>query len=184
VFDPELEKNAGALGYAIRWQQAAPAYLIWANARQEQGWTYAAGEYVMEASLELANGRSILLHGRIDRVDENAQGERAVLDYKTTDVEVLRRRMKDKEDHQLAFYGLLSSATVPVQTAHYVALEIKNGKTGDLPATHYEEWQGALRERIIVTLSAISEGAALPASGINTSCRFCDMRGLCRKGVW
>lgn len=192
VFDPELEKNAGALGFAIRWQQAAPAYLTWANSRQVQGWTYAAGEYALEANLDLPDGGSLTLHGRIDRVDEHIDGERAVLDYKTTDLDVLRKRMKDREDQQLAFYGILSAASeavkpvqhAPIQYGHYVALEIKNGKTGDLPAPNYTEWQSALRLQVIATLSAIGQGAGLPANGINTVCRFCDMRGLCRKGVW
>jgi ATP-dependent helicase/nuclease subunit B len=182
VFAPELEKNAGALGFYIRWKKALPAYLDWANTRQEEGWSFAFGEYAREVSLALPDGGDITLHGRIDRVDENAAGERAVLDYKTKDVDALKGRLKEGEDQQLAFYGLLSDA--PVEHAHYVALELKNKKTGDVEAADYAMWQDALRHRIGSTMVAIKQGAPLAANGIEVSCQYCDVRGLCRKGAW
>ena len=181
IFAPELAKNAAALGYYVRWKKTAPAYLDWANARQAQGWTFAFGELALEKQLVWGD-KVVTLHGRIDRVDENSDGERAVLDYKTTEVSILKRRLADSEDQQLAFYGLLSDA--PVSQAHYVALEATRDKTGDVAAARYAEWQAALRAQITENFDAIAHGAPLPASGIAGSCTYCDMRGLCRKGAW
>jgi ATP-dependent helicase/nuclease subunit B len=72
----------------------------------------------------------------------------------------------------------------PVTHAHYVALEAVKDKTGDAPAPNYDEWQRALQEQLVTTMYAIAHGAALPASGIERVCQFCEVRGLCRKGAW
>ena len=181
IFAPELAKNAAPLGYFVRWKKTAPAYLDWANAREAQGWTFAFGELALERPL-IWGDKAITLHGRIDRIDENADGERAVLDYKTTEMPTLKRRLAEGEDQQLAFYGLLSDQ--PVSHAHYVALEATREKTGDVSAERYDEWQAALRAQITGNLDAIEQGAPLRASGIAGSCAYCDMRGLCRKGAW
>ena len=124
----------------------------------------------------------MLLHGRIDRIDENDAGEWAVLDYKTASQTTLKGRLGKCEDHQLAFYGLI--ADKPVAAGHYVALELTKDKTGDVAAPNYDQWQHQLSAQIVANLRAISTGAALPASGIEAICQYCDVRGLCRKGAW
>lgn len=181
VFAAALAQSAAALAYYARWQKVIPAYLDWANEREAQGWRFAFGERKFEKTLHWDGGQ-IALHGYIDRVDEHESGERAVLDYKTRNLQSLRDKVKEGEDHQLAFYGLLSD--LPVTAAHYVALEISKDKTGDAPAQHYGEWQARLEARIIGTISAIAQGAPLSASGIERICVYCEVRGLCRKGAW
>lgn len=181
VFNDALEKNSAALGYYARWQKAIPAYLAWANEREAQGWRFVSGEQWFEKKMPLSHGE-ITLHGCIDRIDENDAGERAVLDYKTRGTQALRDKLKEREDHQLAFYGLLSDA--PVSSALYVALEITNGKTGDAEAANYVDWQHALAAQIDASMRAVAQGAALRASGIESICQFCEVRGLCRKGNW
>ncbi|OGB22691.1 MAG: helicase I [Burkholderiales bacterium RIFCSPLOWO2_02_FULL_57_36] len=181
VFNDALARNSAALGYYARWQKAIPAYLAWANEREARGWRFVIGEQWFEKTLQLSHGE-ITLRGCIDRIDENDAGERAVLDYKTRATQALRDKLKEKEDHQLAFYGLLSDA--PVTSASYVALEVTNGKTGEVEAANYVEWQQALATQIDVGMRAVALGAALPASGIELICQFCDVRGLCRKGNW
>lgn len=181
IFNEELERNAAALGYFMRWQKAMPAYLEWANERERQGWYFVMGEGKFDKILHWESGR-ISLHGRIDRIDENADGERAVLDYKTSGLQTLRDRLKSGEDHQLAFYGLLSD--LPVSQASYVTLEPLKGKIGAVDAHNYEEWQIALEKNLLGAVQAISQGAPLPANGIERVCQFCGVRGLCRKGAW
>ena len=181
VFGPELEKNAAALGFYVRWQKAAPAYLAWANARQDGGWQFAFGELSRERQLAW-DGGTITLHGRIDRIDRHDDGELALLDYKTNELALLKKRLSDGEDQQLAFYGLLHDA--PLAHGHYVALEATRDRTGDAAAPRYVEWQNALETQLLANLQAIDGGAPLPASGIEINCRYCDVRGLCRKGAW
>jgi ATP-dependent helicase/nuclease subunit B len=181
IFQDEVARSAAALGYYARWQKIIPAYLAWANERESQGWRFVAGEQAFEKTIRWPGGE-ITLHGRIDRIDENADGERAVLDYKTRNLQALRDKLREREDHQLAFYGVLSDT--PVAQAHYVALEAIKDKTGDARAPDYEEWQRALQAQLVATMHAIAQGVALPASGIERVCQFCEVRGLCRKGAW
>jgi ATP-dependent helicase/nuclease subunit B len=181
VFDSEVANNAAALGYYVRWQKVLPAYLAWADAREAKGWRFVFGERKFEKLLRWEDGE-IILHGRIDRIDETDAGERAVLDYKTKNVSALRERLKQREDHQLAFYGVLSD--LPVDHAHYVALETMKDRIDDAEASHYAEWQSRLAQQLSADLRAVTHGAALPATGIESVCAYCAVRGLCRKGAW
>lgn len=181
IFGKSLEQSAAALGYYARWLKAMPAYLAWANERESQGWNFVIGEQRYDKLLSWPGGQ-ITLHGVIDRIDENEDGERAVLDYKARPVQALRDKLKGMEDHQLAFYGLLSDA--PATSAHFVALEATKDKTGDAEAKNYVEWQQQLESRIVHNISAIGQGAELRATGIETVCAYCEVRGLCRKGAW
>ncbi|PFH10790.1 ATP-dependent helicase/nuclease subunit B [Collimonas sp. PA-H2] len=181
LFDAVISKNAAALGYYARWQKVIAPYVAWANEHEAAGWRFVFGEQAYEKLLPLAD-RDLTLHGRIDRIDENDGGERAVLDYKTNNLLVLNKKLKDHEDHQLAFYGLLSDR--PVASAHYVALETTKDKVGDVSAPDYEQAQGALAAQIKINVEAIAGGVGLPANGVASVCQYCDVRGLCRKGAW
>lgn len=181
VFGEALARNSAAIAYYARWQKALPAYLAWANEREAQGWQFVMGERRFERALEWGGG-GVLLHGRIDRIDCNADGERAVLDYKTRDAASLRSKLKQGEDHQLAFYGLLSDA--PVASASYVALEPTRSKAGDAEAPRYVESQQTLMAHIVASMQAVAGGAPLPANGTEVVCQYCEVRGLCRKGAW
>lgn len=181
VFDKAIRVHPAAFGYAARWRKVMPAYLEWANEREASGWQFVLGETAMSHALTW-DGGSVELHGRLDRIDENAAGERAVLDYKTRTLPSLAARLKDAEDHQLPFYGLLSGQHLAA--AHYVALETFKEKTGDIAAPDFVHRQQALQEQIVTVLQAIGKGVSLPANGIESVCQYCEVRGLCRKGVW
>lgn len=184
AFDAILGRNAAALGYYARWQKMIPAYLGWADAHEAEGWQFVVGEQWFERTLRWEQGE-VVLQGRIDRIDETRNGERTVLDYKTSDTTSLKARLKSGEDLQLPFYGMLSE--VPVAGAQYVALEAdkgKDGRAGAAAASDYAGWQAALETHIKMNMQAIAEGAPLPANGVESVCQYCDMRGLCRKGAW
>lgn len=181
VFGAAIEQQPVALGYAARWQKVMPAYLVWANEREAQGWYFAVGEEAMQQSLSWPGG-GIELQGRIDRIDQSSDGARAVLDYKTRPLPSLVTKLKDAEDHQLPFYGLL--AAQQLQVAHYVALETFKDKTGDVAAPDFERRQQDLQQQIVTVMQAVQQGAPLPANGIEAVCQYCEVRGLCRKGVW
>ncbi|MBC3874441.1 PD-(D/E)XK nuclease family protein [Undibacterium flavidum] len=208
-----LKHSPAALGYSMRWRKVIPAYVAWANQREADGWQFAFGEVWAEAQLAWDDG-GITLRGRIDRIDErqleSGEVERAVLDYKTKNRTSLKARLKNFEDHQLAFYGLLQAKIEhadsdlgehldkhasehnspiiqilePVDTANYVALEIEREKTGDVEAEDYSRWKNELELAIRKNMQAIQHGAGLPAQGVESVCQYCEVRGLCRKGAW
>ena len=179
VFDDLLEHQPAALGYKARWIAKRDAYVEWANTHEKEGWQFAFGEQWQTRMLNWGEGK-IKLHGQIDRVDQNADGESLVLDYKSSKKDKLSGRLRKHEDHQLPFYGLLLEPA-PVRAA-YVAID--DDKPGLSEANEFHEWRDALQTQLIHTLQAIQQGTALPASGVNKSCEWCDVRGLCRKGVW
>lgn len=181
VFGLALDKSAAALGYYARWQKAMPAYLEWLAEREAQGWHFVLGEEKFEKVLRWDDGE-IILHGRVDRMDENAAGERAVLDYKSTNQTALRDKLKQGEDHQLPFYGLLSD--VPLSNALYIPLEASKDKIKEVESPDYDNWQQTLSVQIATSMRAIAHDAPLPATGPESVCQYCDVRGLCRKGAW
>ena len=179
LFSDVLQKQPAALGYAVRWKRQLPAYLQWANAHEQAGWRFAFGEQEKICALDYDSGR-MLLKGRLDRADSNADGELMVIDYKTSEKSGLKKKLARREDHQLAFYGLLLSPR-PAAAA-YVAID--TDKPEALIAEPYEQWIDALEQRLSEDLQRIAAGAPLPAVGVDSTCQYCDVRGLCRKGVW
>lgn len=180
-FADVLQKSPAALAYSVRWDKVIPAYVAWMQAHEEAGWQFDMGEIKNEKTLEWQSGQ-IILKGRIDRIDRNTNGEVAVLDYKTKNLMDLRRRLKEGEDHQLPFYGLLTD--LPISSGSYVALELSQGKAGDVAADDFERWVSELALAIKTSMSSIQNGASLPAHGVEANCQYCEMRGLCRKGAW
>ena len=183
-FEQELSKSAAALAYYARWQKSMPGYLAWAAQHEQQGWHYVQGEQSVERSL-LWDGGEVLLKGRIDRIDHHADGQCAVLDYKTSSASSLKTRLKGGEDMQLPFYGLLSAQLEhkPVMAA-YVALEAGQGKTETVTEPEFEQRQEQLQQHILRSMQALQQGVGLPANGIEAVCQYCEVRGLCRKGAW
>lgn len=179
VFDEIREKNPAALGYASRWSKIRSAYVVWANAHEASGWQFGVGEQSLERLL-CWEGGELMLVGQVDRIDLHSNGERMVLDYKSSKKDKLIARLRTREDHQLPFYGLLLDPA-PVEAA-YVAID--DEKPALATADDYALWRDALQSQIIASWQALAAGAGLPASGTEKSCAWCELRGLCRKGVW
>jgi ATP-dependent helicase/nuclease subunit B len=182
VFKPLLDKNPAALGFYVQWKKMMPEYLEWAQKHTAKDWVFELGEHDAERELKWENQEqkfSIRLHGRIDRIDKNNQ-QRMIIDYKTIDPSRLRKGLKQIEDHQLAFYGLMMEITdVP---ARYVAFD--KTKVVEIEAKPYAEWCAALKEQIQIHISDMANDVPLPANGVGKACDWCEMRGLCRKGAW
>ena len=182
VFRHLLDKNPAALGFYVQWKKMMPEYLEWAQKHAAKDWLFELGEHDAERELTWENQEqkfSIRLHGRIDRIDTNNQ-QRMIIDYKTIDPSRLRKGLKQIEDHQLAFYGLMMEITdVP---ARYVAFD--KTKVVEIEAKPCAEWCTALKEQIQMHIFDMANDVPLPANGVGKACDWCEMRGLCRKGAW
>lgn len=176
-----LQKTPVALGYKIRWDKVQADYLTWWQQHQEQGWQFADAEQALRKPFEVKPGYVIQLHGRLDRRDTNLAGQKMVLDYKTRRARLLKQRLDQREDQQLAFYALCDDDT---DYALYLSLEqekdgLQSVVLEDLPAQVM-----ALSQALQQQLGEISDGADLPAQGSAEACNYCAARGLCRKGMW
>lgn len=162
--------------WGSRWQAIQPAYLDAWLASLAQGWRYQSGETDFKVPWNVPGLGDITLHGRIDRVDAKAEA-RAVIDYKTSAASGLKKKLKDPaEAVQLPFYAWLADAAaayLPINETPITPLEL-NGETD----------VDAISRRLPQLLEAIAAGAGLPASGVESVCRYCEARGLCRKGMW
>jgi ATP-dependent helicase/nuclease subunit B len=175
VFADALAHDYLAVAWLLRWQKMLPSYLAWQIEREQTGWRYDAAEEPFEFTV-LEN---FILRGRIDRVDSNAAGEIAVLDYKTQTATVLKNKLKDAgEDVQLACYA-------SVRNAHAAAFVSLEGEVMDVAPAHAMDELAQLNFTRLQTLfTQLRSGAPLPANGVASACAYCEMRGLCRQGSW
>lgn len=180
VFDEMLEKNPAVLVYYVRWKKVIPAYIAWQIKREEEGWQYQTGEVEVTKEIKLSD-RAITLKGRIDRIDQKEKTF-AILDYKTGAADGLRKKVGGGEDHQLSFYGALMS--LEVAQGEYVSLEVKNNKIDSVAMPNYTEHQEKLILHISQVMEDIIQRTPLPAQGVEKVCQYCEVRGICRRGMW
>jgi ATP-dependent helicase/nuclease subunit B len=184
IFGRLVARNYLATGWLMRWQTLIPAYLDWQIERERLGWRFAAGEEKRERAVMLEGGQTLMLRGRLDRLDQRdtTDGpEFAVLDYKTQGRDALRRKVREPgEDVQLAAYALLQGG---VTEAAYLGLD-KDDVTEVPPPMEPAQLAALEVERIAGAFSRLFAGAALPAQGDAVTCSWCEMRALCRRDYW
>lgn len=183
VFRDALGANYLDRAWLARWKKLIPAYIEWQSAREDGGWRYAQGELQRELTLATPGGRSIVLRGRLDRVDVHAgrgghDDAYALVDYKTRAPDRLKRALAAPgEDVQLAVYALLWGA--PVEEAFYLSLD-----GDDIDAVPASPEADAVAQRLVRLLDDLHAGAALPAHGDEAVCAHCEAYGLCRRPYW
>ncbi|HEU0204374.1 MAG TPA: PD-(D/E)XK nuclease family protein, partial [Burkholderiaceae bacterium] len=193
VFDAKVDKLPRFLAMRQQFVQTQSAYLDWAQSRAAEGWRFVAAEAAQSVTIEYAAAggtRTVELIGRIDRID--ARGEaKELLDYKTRRRSALTEGLKRAgEDVQLPFYGLLlapqasSAAYVAIQPPKLRSRERESGVDVVRPAQDYAELVAGVQARLRDDLQRVAAGAALTALGVESACRYCEMRGLCRRDYW
>jgi ATP-dependent helicase/nuclease subunit B len=174
VFEDLLRDDFTARAWLARWHKSLPEYLAWQLDNETEGWQYAGSEKTFNLKLE-----SVRLKGRIDRLDIRGD-DRRVFDYKTQTDSVLRDKLRQPgEDVQLACYAHSEGAV----SAAFVSID--NGKIRTVApnedVTLLAQLNVARLERV---MGCIRNGAGLVANGIDATCEYCEMRGVCRKGEW
>ncbi|MFT7774392.1 PD-(D/E)XK nuclease family protein [Roseateles sp.] len=173
---------ADFLPFAAAFERLRPLYLAWLAETEAGGQHFVAGEVDRECRPFASPLESLVIKGRIDRIDEEA-GRTWLLDYKTGDAKGLKERVTARlEDTQLATYALLSGAE-PGLRAAYLVLDDGKG-IALLPHEDVGDTALLLREGLQADLGAMHDGAPLPALGEGKVCDYCEARGLCRKDDW
>lgn len=177
--------EAAFLPFEAGLEPFAQRYVAWQHARDAQGLAWVDGEAGRTRALPAPAG--VELHGRIDRIDTDADGTQWLLDYKTGSLQSLRDRVRRPlEDTQLALYAFLEGAAdtpAPALRAAYVALDERNGiasvEHADVAATAV-----CAVPALAAELARVRDGAPLPPLGEGSVCDRCEARGLCRKDDW
>lgn len=162
------------LPFAAAWPRVREGYLQWLAEHEATGARFAQAE--VDKTMPLG---PLTLVGRIDRMDQQADGSTLVMDYKTEARTTTSERIKQGfEDTQLAFYAaLLHDDTL---AAAYVNLGEKE-PTRSFAQPGIVELRDELIGGILSDMGRIAQGAPLPALGEGKACDFCAARGLCRK---
>ena len=179
-----LRGNRPGLGLLRQyWHENGGALVEWEMQRRAQGWRTVGRECKVEDKLDLPGGAQVTLSGRIDRLDENASGMLAVVDYKTG--------TKPRRD-------LLTYGELPQLPLYAFLVEMQEGAAVDeqllcRPLHHRgDNWQLSgdasprrVAARLRHALRKAADGAPLPANGALTgACAGCAAEGLCRREHW
>jgi ATP-dependent helicase/nuclease subunit B len=187
VFAPLIARSPAMLAFERRFDGLVAGYVDWLRRHAAEGWRWAGGEEARTAPIVLRDGRELDLVGRIDRIDRGAQGQARVIDYKARPADALRRGLtRPGEDVQLPFYALLLGGEAG--SAAYLSFDRAGvgepGVTAVEPPQPFGELTDAVERRLRADLQRIADGAPLPALGVDSVCRHCEMRGLCRRDYW
>lgn len=181
VYGPMLKLNYLSHAWSLRWDRLIPGYIEWQMQREQNGWRWHSGETAKRLPLPLPDGKTLTLRGTLDRVDRSGD-KLAVLDYKTRAPTALRNQLKTPgEDVQLPVYALLAQDAV--SEACYVSLDKEDVKPVPLQADPGELARDVAR-RLTEIFAALHAGSPLPAQGTDDACRWCEIKGLCRRGYW
>ncbi len=165
-----------AATWRIQWANLQPVYIDAWLAAVQAGWCYQSGETAYEMELDVATLGKITLHGRLDRIDQRGDALQ-VIDYKTSTRKSLeKKRDAPGENIQLPFYAYLCNAAaayLPINEASIAPLQLDG-------ETNIE----AIMLRLPLLLEALAKGEGLTAHGVDAVCKYCEVRGLCRKGMW
>ena len=178
-----LQQGLGAgdfLPFAAGWPQVRDGYLRWLVQHERAGGHFRQAE--VQTSQPLGTLQLVGTIDRIDAVSSTGEPTPLVIDYKTENDTVTRKRIgAGAEDTQLAFYAaLLSHDTL---RAAYVNV----GERGETQMHEQEEvvhLRDLLVEGIQHDFERIAAGYPMPALGEGMVCDYCVARGLCRKDFW
>lgn len=170
------------------------AFVRWWQAREAQGWHHIHSEYSPAVSpvqtiVDAAHTpiHSLQWKGRIDQVDENAEGTLALIDYKTNGLSKHKKQVANDEDVQLAFYVNLieQSQNAVIADALYVGVEKEASKSSPQVSigteTELKAKAQKLYEQVNRMFAQMCAGEPLRALGELSACAYCDDRAVCRK---
>lgn len=165
-----------ATAWRSKWAPMQPVYIDFWLGQVHDGWQYQSGETRLSTRLEVPGVGEVELFGDADRIDTKGSALN-VIDYKTGAASGLKRKLKNPaEAVQLPFYAWLAGAAAAYLPISEIPIE---------PVTLDGETDvEAISLRLPKLLEAIAQGAPLPAQGVEAVCRYCEARGLCRKGMW
>jgi ATP-dependent helicase/nuclease subunit B len=203
IFARFIEGDERVLGVLRDWQKQIPSFIEWQLQREAAGWHYLDGEIHVGFDLPFTTQdgelRMMRIEGYVDRIDTNIHSaSAAVLDYKHQTIKRVRDRAASiLDDPQLLIYARAvtdADSKLPMQgravtDAEWVALktEIKNSHGSAERSVAVAD----LADTAIQSMAQITEDVellwarkTLNAFAPDSVCRYCESRGICRKGMW
>ena len=193
-FSRLLEGDQRVLGHLRDWQKQIPSFVMWQLEREAQGWRFHDAERKLGFEFtfwdEHQQAHQIRIEGYADRIDQKPNTPSvAILDYKhQTREKVQERSAQLMDDPQLLLYAKALSPQDPIDQLDWVALKMNLKKKGaDQRAVGITEIPLAMRQldaQLQNDLGSVWSGGTMRAFAPESTCRYCDARGICRKGMW
>ncbi len=203
IFARLIEGDERVLGVLRDWQKQIPSFIEWELQREAEGWHYLDGEiqvgFDLSFTTEDGDLRMMRIEGYVDRIDTHIDSaSAAVLDYKHQTVKKVRDRAAGVlDDPQLLIYARAvtdADSNVPMQgrsvtEAGWVALktELKNGHGSAERSVAVADLADTAKQSIAQMTEDVEllwARKTINAFAPDSVCRYCESRGICRKGMW
>jgi ATP-dependent helicase/nuclease subunit B len=203
IFDRFIAGDERVLGVLRDWQKQIPSFIEWQLQREAEGWRYLDGEiqvgFDLPFTTEDGELRMMRIEGYVDRIDANMHSaSAAVLDYKHQTIKRVRDRAASiLDDPQLLIYARAvthADSNLPMQgrtvtDAEWVALktDIKNSNGSaerSIAVADLAETAKQSMAQITEDVELLWARKTLNAFAPDSVCRYCESRGICRKGMW
>jgi ATP-dependent helicase/nuclease subunit B len=203
IFARFIAGDGRVLGVLRDWQKQIPSFIEWQLQREAEGWRYLDGEihvgFDLPFTTEHGDLRMMRIEGYVDRIDTNINSaSAAVLDYKHQTIKKVRDRAASVlDDPQLLIYARAVTESEPnlpmqgrsVTQAEWVALktELKNGHGSAERSVAVADLADTAKQsmaQITEDVELLWSRKTLNAFAPDSVCRYCESRGICRKGMW
>jgi ATP-dependent helicase/nuclease subunit B len=170
-------------GWITRFYDLLRQYLDWQIQWEKEGWNIIDTEKDCERTFLTEGGLSVNFFGRVDRIDEKLAvtgPETMVIDYKTQGKSRLKKMISTYDENtQLLSY--LSLQTENKVKAMYLSLDKDSPDTVTLEVDDVSGVVETHMSRLRDLFGKLESGEVLPANGVPSSCKYCDVKGSCRK---
>ncbi len=198
-----IEGDSRVLGTLRDWQKQIPSFVDWQLKREASGWRYHNAEHKVGFDLHFVDldgeHRVMRIEGRADRFDINIDDEKQaeVIDYKNQSMTKIKKRAEHVlEDPQLLIYARAVNedpASAHLQGHHInhaqwvsLKLDIKRDKKllRSLEVEGVSELMPAFDQQITEDMQNLWSRKEMTAFAPDGVCKYCEARGICRKGMW
>ena len=163
------------------WRARAAAVAKWQAGRQAAGWRMRLSEYPLRSEWR-GRAQTVMLRGKIDRLDCDADGAWSVMDYKSGGLRT-KKFIEAGGDLQIFLYAYFYEKEFGFSVAEAGLVKpVGEGArplVWDLAAVDY---RALVEEGFLRALEDIDRGAPVVANGVE--CKDCDSVGVCRKPFW
>ncbi len=192
-WQPLIAMSGKNLTYFQDWLNYIPKLIDWQLKREHSGWFFNHSEQWVSFELSLGEDLKVVIEGRADRFDVSEKSNEAeVIDYKFQSADKFKHKSKYVDDDpQLLIYAIAANQKPLVNglTIHrglWVSLKDdgKENKDQEFPINITSGTLKDLQDSMNKSIGAIWQGEAMKATGPESVCQYCEVRGLCRKGMW